>query len=160
MSTPDVFIVESLTFKDEREELFEGRILSDILRLIGKNPIYYYVRTRKELRVVLNRFGKSQYRFLHLSCHGDEESISTTLDKDIEFYDLSTILNPHLRSRRLFISSCDVVNDQLAQTVMPSGCISVAGLPTKSVSQKQLYCGHRFITWHSPTTMTDGKVRS
>ena len=110
MTHPDVFIIESLTFKDERKKRFEGLILSDMLRLLEKKPIYYYVRTRKELHAVLNRFGKSRYRYLHLSCHGDEETISTTLDEGIEFHDLSTTLNKYLKSRRLFVSSCDVVN--------------------------------------------------
>ncbi len=132
MSKPDVFIIESLAFADENEEFFEGRILSEILRMIGKSPIYYYVRTYQELDAVLNRFGESQYRYLHLSCHGDQDSIDTTLDEAIRFQELGRILNPHLKSRRLFVSSCEVVNEQLAEVVMPSGCRSIAG-PTEEV---------------------------
>ena len=132
MSKPEVFIIESLEFDDEEEERFEGRILADILRLAGKKPIYYYVRTKRELVAVLDLFERSQYRYLHLSCHGDDESIATTLDDNIGFRELSEIMNPHLERRRLFVSSCDVVNDQLAETLMPSGCLSITG-PTQKV---------------------------
>ena len=132
MSKPEVFIIESLEFDDEEEERFEGRILADILRLAGKKPIYYYVRTKQELVAVLDLFERSQYRYLHLSCHGDDESIATTLDEDIEFRELGEIMNPHLKGRRLFVSSCDVVNDQLAETLMSSGCLSITG-PTQEV---------------------------
>ncbi len=132
MSKPDVFIVESLTFDDEIGKHFEGRILVRILRMLDKTPIYYYVRTRKELDAVLDLFATSQYRYLHLSCHGNEESVDTTLDDNLTFEDLGTILSPHLESRRLFVSSCDVVNDQFSESVIPSVFLSVAG-PAREV---------------------------
>ena len=124
---PEVFIVETLKFKDERKGRLEGKVLTDMLELIGKSPRYYYIRTRKELKSVLKIFSRSRYRYLHLSCHGDEESIDTTLD-EIKFKELGEILKPHLKKRRLFVSSCEVVNDQFAKAVMPaSGCLSIAG---------------------------------
>ena len=129
---PDVFIIESLTFENEQDQRFEGRILAEILRLSGKNPIYYYVRTKRELRAVLDKFGESEYRYLHLSCHGNDESIATTLDDEIGFEELGEMLNPYLDRRRLFISSCDVVNNQLADVVMESGCLSIIG-PSEDV---------------------------
>ena len=132
MSKPEIFIIESLKFEDEMEQRFEGRILGDILRLVGKEPIYFYVRTKQELKVVLEEFEKSEYRYLHLSCHGDERSIATTLDKDINFQELSEIINPHLKDRRLFVSSCEVVNERFARAVMESGCLSISG-PTQEI---------------------------
>ena len=124
---PEVFIVETLKFKDERKGRLEGKVLTDMLELIGKSPRYYYIRTRKELKSVLKIFSRSRYRYLHLSCHGDEESIGTTLD-EIKFKELGKILKPHLKKRRLFVSSCEVVNDQFAKAVMrASGCLSIAG---------------------------------
>jgi hypothetical protein len=128
---PQVFIVESLTFDDERAERFEGRILANMLRLGGKEPLYYYVRTKRELQAVLDLFDKSGYRYLHLSCHADGKSIATTLD-DIDFPKLGRLLSPYLAERRLFISACAAVNDQLAQEVMPSGCYSIVG-PSQDV---------------------------
>ena len=130
---PEVFIVESLKFEDEDEGIFEGRILTDLLRLCGKTPRYYYVRTRRELHEVLRFFERSRYRYLHLSCHGNRESLATTLDV-IRFDDLGKLLNPYLKGRRLFISACDAVNEQLANAVMPgSGCRSIIG-PNEDVT--------------------------
>ena len=124
---PELFIVESLTFVDEDEGRFEGRILTEILRLCGKNPLYYYVRTKRELQKVLRFFRSSEYRYLHLSCHGNSESIGTTLDL-ISFNELGTLLNPYLDGCRLFISACEAVNDQLArELIAASGCLSIIG---------------------------------
>jgi len=44
MSQPEIFIIESLNFKDERAESFEGRIISQILALSGKKCEYYKFR--------------------------------------------------------------------------------------------------------------------
>lgn len=127
----DVFIIESLEFDDEEEGRFEGKILTELLKLCGKNPRYYYVRTKRELEVVLRLFKKSRYKYLHLSCHGNSESIATTLDV-INFQELGTVLNPYLDKRRLFISACEAVNDQLANAVMPSSnCLSIIGPHTE-----------------------------
>ena len=133
---PEVFIVESLDFDDEDEERFEGRILTEILRMCGKNPRYYYVRTKRELREVLEFFGTSDYRYLHLSCHGNDEALWTTLD-EVKFNTLGKLLRPYLRGRRLFISACESVNDDLAREVMPkSGLISISG-PSEDVTFDQ-----------------------
>ena len=130
-TNPEVFIVESLEFSDEDDGDFEGRILTDMLRMSGKKPRYYYVRTRREIKKVLNIFEDSQYRYLHFSCHGNEESISTTLDV-IKFEELGEMLRPYLKNRRLFMSSCEVVNDNLAKAVMKdSDCNSIVGPSAK-----------------------------
>ncbi|MYD98675.1 MAG: hypothetical protein F4X98_15000 [Gammaproteobacteria bacterium] len=129
----EVFIIESLDLDDEKEQRFEGQILADILRLGGKNPIYYYLRTEQELRRILELFDESQYGYLHLSCHGDRKSIATTFNANIEFQELGAILKPHLNRRHLFVSSCDVVNDRFAREIMPSGCLSIIG-PTEEVT--------------------------
>ena len=126
---PEVFIVESLTFDNEEAGSFDGRILEEMLRLGGKKPRYYYVRTKREFEAVLVRFKRSRYRYLHLSCHGSSKSLEMTLDS-VDFPELATLLNPYLEGRRLFISACDAVNDRLARAVMPtSGCLSIIGHP-------------------------------
>ena len=126
---PDVFIIESLDWHNE----LEGPILTDILRLSGKEPIYHYVRTKEKLEKAMGLFQKSRYRYLHLSCHGDKKSIDTTLN-EIYFEELAEIMNPYLDRRRLFVSSCEVVNEDLAEAIIKrSGCLSVAG-PTEKIS--------------------------
>lgn len=123
----DVFIIESLRFADEADNAFEGKFLSHILHLGGKKPKYYYIRTQKELEKVLKLFRQSAYRYLHLSCHGSETSISTTLDR-VSFRKLGQLIRPYMRKKRLFISACSAVNSQLAKNIIPSsGCISIIG---------------------------------
>lgn len=132
MTKADVFIIESLSFDDEKNNRFEGKFLSQILHLGNKESIYYYIRTKKELKKVLKLFKKSSYRYLHLSCHGDRTSIYTTLDR-ISFSELNKLMQPYLRDKRLFISACSAVNDDLAKTVIPSSrCFSIIG-PAKDV---------------------------
>lgn len=62
MSQPEIFIIESLDFKDERAEHFEGRIISQILALSGKKCEYCYIRTKRELKALLEQFKSSHYR--------------------------------------------------------------------------------------------------
>jgi hypothetical protein len=132
MSKADVFIIESLRFDDERCQRFEGQFISKILQLGGKKCRYYYIRTRRELEHVLQKFKQSNYRYLHLSCHGNHNTIATTLD-DISFVDFANMIRPCLKKKRLFLSACSVANDDLAQLLMPdSGCTSMIG-PDKGV---------------------------
>jgi hypothetical protein len=128
---PSVFIIESLSFDDEQHNRFEGRFLSQILHLGEKESTYFYVQTKGELKKALRLFGASQYRYLHLSCHGSRTTISTTLDQ-ISFSQLGELLQPYLENKRLFLSACSAVNDNLARYVIPSSkCISIIGPATE-----------------------------
>lgn len=128
---PEVFIIESLRFADEERGYYEGQIISDILRLNQKQSKYYYIRTKKELRAVLEKFRDSNYRYLHLSCHANNKEMATTLDS-IPFDELSTLLKPYLRERRLFVSACEMVNINLGKLLLPgSGCFSLMGPATR-----------------------------
>lgn len=130
---PQVFIIESLTFDDEKNNRYEGKIISDILHLNNKSSEYYYIRTKKELEEVLEIFLESDYRYLHLSCHGNSQQMATTLDT-IDFEELGDILGPYLFERRLFVSACEMANTKLAKVIMPgSECYSIIG-PATDVS--------------------------
>ncbi len=125
---PDVCIFESLRQNDE----LEGTKLIDVLHSSGKDPIYHSIRTKQKLAERMEHFQASRYRYLHLSCHGDSESIEIGLD-EIYFEELAEILIPYLDRRRLFVSSCEVVNEDLAEAIIRrSGCLSVAG-PTEKI---------------------------
>lgn len=129
---PEVFIIESLTFENEKDCLFEGKIISNMLLLSDKSSVYYYIRTQAELEKVLDIFWDSNYRYLHLSCHGSPKSLLTTLD-NINFNKLSELLEPVLENRRLFLSACSMTNDSLAKKVIPSSdCYSILG-PAKDI---------------------------
>jgi hypothetical protein len=123
----EVFILESLRLQDEQAKRFEGRILSDILTLCGKHPIYYYFRTPDELVHFSTLFRESGYRYLHLSCHGHAHGIETTLGV-VSPERFADIFKGILRNRRLFISACSIGKGPLPQLVREKnkGMYSVA----------------------------------
>jgi len=134
MSTkPEVFIIESLNPGDEGNGRFEGVLLSQILRLHKKEPKYRYVRTRKQFSKAIKEFGKSNYRYLHISAHGNRDGLCTTNLDDIDYSELADLLAAHMDNRRLFISSCKMVHKSMAAAIIvKSGCLSVIG-PTKKI---------------------------
>ncbi|MBI2412869.1 MAG: hypothetical protein HYV24_06645 [Deltaproteobacteria bacterium] len=130
---PRIFIIESLRFSDEKKDLFEGKILSQILKISRSEAEYVYIRTKKELEKVIDNFGDSGYRYLHFSCHGNSRGIGLTLD-DLSFEELGEILAPCLDKRRVFFSSCKVMNEKLAEVLLKgTGCYSVIG-PSESIN--------------------------
>lgn len=133
MSKPELFIIESLGFDNEKEQLFEGRVISQILHLSDKKSIYYYIRTKAELSEVLDIFKECDYRYLHISSHGSWDAMHTTIDA-IPFDELGKMLRPVLDGRRLFLSACSMTNVNLARKLMPkSGCFSIVG-PKRTVN--------------------------
>lgn len=129
---PKVFIIESLEFADEIHGRYEGHILSDILRLSGIQSEYFYIRTAKEFLEVVKQFHISKFRYLHISCHGGNNSIWTTLD-EITFIELGEIFRDKLSGKRLFLSACSVVNKNLAKQLIPfTKCYSIIG-PVRAI---------------------------
>ena len=116
LTFPEVFILESMDLPSERRGVFEGRILADMLELCGKIPEYFYFRTRRELEFFAEEFSRSQYRFLHLSCHGDGVGLHTTFEK-IQYSEFAQIFHGRLRNRRLFVSACETGNELFVETV-------------------------------------------
>ena len=141
---PQVFIIESLKLDDEKKDRFEGRVLKHILALGGKESAYYYIRTRRELEKIVTLFGKSGFRYLHISCHGNTTEMATTFDR-ISFPELGRILRPHLRGRRIFLSACEMTTKNLANELLlhGSGCYSVIG-PVEKV-----YFSDAALLWSS-----------
>lgn len=106
---PEVFIIESLTQDNEEKGLFEGKILYKTLKMAGKDPKYYYFRTKDELELIALMFRDSGYRYLHFSCHGDLTHIHTTLES-VSYQELGLIFEGLLKNRRLFMSACETGN--------------------------------------------------
>lgn len=130
----DVFIIESLDPDDEGNGRFEGAFLSHVLKLHGKTPKYRYVRTREDFIDSVREFGTSRYRYLHISSHGDPEGLCTTNQDEIDFDELAEMLTPHLEGKRLFVSACEMVHEDLAKAIIPSsGCNSIVG-PTEKIA--------------------------
>lgn len=127
-SIADVFIIESLDPDDEGNGRFEGSIISNMVRLHGKQPKYRYVRTRGQFEDALLEFGQSNYRYLHISAHGEPEGMVTTNLDEIDYDELSDLLIPHIRNKRLFLSACSMVHEDMAAHLIPNtGCYSIIG---------------------------------
>lgn len=125
-SIADVFIIESLDFADEKSRK-EGEIIFRALQMSGKSPIYHYVRTRQELQHFIGEFRASDYRYLHMSCHGNVDTFGLTLDA-LTGEDLADLFGNALDRRRLFLSTCLAANADFASKIFQrSSCFSVAG---------------------------------
>jgi len=129
---PNVFIIESLRFQDEDSNYFEGQIIFSILNFGDIEHKYYYIRTKAELIHLIEEFNNSNYRYLHISMHGNKNSLGTTLD-DLPFRDLSFMLENCLDKKRLFVSACSAVNKSLATEIFGlTDCYSIIG-PHKDI---------------------------
>lgn len=144
---PDVFIIESLDPDDEGNGRFEGSVVSHVLRLHGKNPIYSYVRTRHQFERAVAKFGKSNYRYLHISAHAEREGMCTTNQEEIDYDELAEMLSPHLKGRRLFLSACSMVHEDMAKEIIPrTQCYSVSAREKTYRSPRRPCSGLLFIT--------------
>lgn len=132
-SRSDVFIIESLTPADECVGRLEGDTISHLLRLHGKSPEYRYVRTRSQFIEAVEQFASSNYRYLHISAHGNHHGLCTTNLEEINYGELGDLLAPSLEERRLFLSACSMVHDDMARKIIPkTGCYSIVG-PTEDI---------------------------
>ena len=139
---PKVFIIESLHPDDEGNDKLEGKNIAHLLKLHGKRPKYKYVRTKKEFEKAIKQFGKSNYRYLHISAHGDKDGLCTTNQDEISNLDLSKLLKPHLEGKRLFISACSMVNKNMAkEMILRTKCRSVVG------PKKDIYFSDAVVCW-------------
>jgi hypothetical protein len=111
-TVPQVFVIESLDRDDEARHR-EGRLLYNVLRMMRRDPKYTYIRTAKELEHIALEFAASRYRYLHLSCHGNNEGFALTYD-DVPFERFAAAFGGILHERRVFLSACSVAQPQLA----------------------------------------------
>jgi hypothetical protein len=125
--TYGVFIIESMDWDNESNGKLDGAALKTILDLSDIPNQYIYIRTRQEFEYAIELFRDTDYGFLHISCHGNEEGICLTMD-DISFEDLELIMGPQLKYRRLFLSACKAACFALAEYFIPlHHCYSVMG---------------------------------
>lgn len=122
-----IFIIESLSEEDERKERYEGEILKRFLKLMGVRVFYVYVRTKRELKHYIKVYESSNYKYLHLSCHGNKNEIVLTLNEGVSFKELSAFfVSPH-KNRRLFLSSCEVMQGNIGRNLAPIQFKSITG---------------------------------
>ncbi|RXF67965.1 hypothetical protein [Arcticibacter tournemirensis] len=162
-TNPNVYIIESLDWDDEENNRFEGKLLADMLELSGKQPMYKYIRTSQELEHFFEDFCDSEYRYLHISCHGNKNAISTTFG-EISFAGLADMMRGRLEGKRIFLSACEAVNLDLAEVIIPtSGCNSLIGPTTKLLTSDALIFWSSFyhiIFRENPVKMNMGIIKS
>lgn len=110
---PDVFIIESLDSVDESYNLYEGRILSDTLRLSAKDPKYFYYQTIEELTSLAALFEASHFRYLHVIMHADVDKVFIGGD-ELSYEEFFMPFIGKLQGKRLFCSACLLGNKDFA----------------------------------------------
>lgn len=143
-SVPEVFILESLGKADERAKRFEGQVLSDMLRLSGKNPKYYYFQSKDELPHLVGLFRQSKYRYLHISSHASDTHIGIT-DGEISYEQFADNFENHLSLRRLFFSACQVGNKSFVDTLAAKN----KGMHSVVAPNQDIQFDHAAAIWSS-----------
>lgn len=148
-TVPDVFILESLDRTDEKARRYEGRLLSEMLLLAGKNPKYFYFQSKHELPHLLALFRLSRYRYLHFSCHASDCSVATTTES-MTYEEFAGYFDDFLSKRRLFMSACEVGNQAFVEAfasktkecirLSPHGLRSISTTPQRSGQRSTLVC--------------------
>lgn len=113
-SIPELFIIESMDGDDEESGFFEGVRIAQILRLGLFKPKYFYVQDERELELLVPVFRQSSYRYLHMSCHGDQEGFILR-DGNVSFARFAEIFGDSLKLCRLFVSACESGQKALVQ---------------------------------------------
>jgi len=120
----DYYIIESLGGSDIKD----GKIFFDSLNTIsGFNPKYKKVSNFNELKKALTDFEQSNFKYLLISSHGDEENLHLT-DETVNSYDLFDI-DLDLSKKRIFMSSCRGGSYLIAKYFIKKGAYSVIGSP-------------------------------
>ena len=119
-----VFIIESLRGTD----FYDGETLSDILSLSMIENVYRWIECEEDLNKAIEEFGRSGFRYLHFSFHGDYTGIQLTNNylTNSEFVD---IIKNHLMDIRVFISACKGGNRELSGKIIKHGATSAIGIP-------------------------------
>jgi hypothetical protein len=102
--------------------------------MMDKQPQYYYIRTKRELRAMAAQFEKSRFRYLHFACHGNSQSFGLTLDS-VSFHSFAEYFRPVAIRRRIFLSACEVAQTELAKEFFrdhDSSPYSITG-PTENI---------------------------
>lgn len=124
-----VFIVESLTLAEERRNCLDGYHLKQMLDLMEVPNEYFFFRTKLELAHLAKEFRHSKLRYLHLSCHGNENTIGLALES-LCFQEFDDLVGPSLGGKRLFLSACNLARFEFAEWFIPrQGCLSIIGRP-------------------------------
>lgn len=137
----DLFVIESL--RDDFPH--EGELLCNILRRIGKNPIYMVVKNKDELINALEIFKLSNYKYIHFSCHGTETSITLSESGDLSYKDFALLSLGCFNSKRVFFSACLLGNDRFSNEI----AFNNTGIQSIIAPINEIHEGYAFAMWTS-----------
>lgn len=156
-SPPELFIIESMRDDDEDSGFFEGVRIAQILRLAGMKPKYFYVQDERELELLVPVFRQSHYRYLHISCHGDNSGFELT-NGYVGFSRFAEIFSGALLLRRLFVSACETGQEDLVSALHAKS----RGVQSVVAPKVQISYEHAAVIWSalyiSLLRETTGKV--
>jgi hypothetical protein len=134
-----VFIIESLHLGDEPD----AKVMNKILNMSNIVTLYNYAHSVAEFERLLEEFKKSNFRYLHLSCHADSKGLEID-GEDYTNQRLANFLKGGMNNKRLFMSACQGANRSLAnKVIIGSGAMSLIGTPT------DLYFDKAVLFWPS-----------
>ena len=113
-SHAEVFIIEMLPLDNIKKGQLDGEILCRQLELMGRQPRYIRVNDQNEFRAALLIFRQSNYRYLHISCHGMNDTVVLGSEFS-DYYDFAQMTAGMLKSRRISFSACCLGNQPLAE---------------------------------------------
>jgi len=113
MTTYGVYIIEFLRSTDYTD----GENLHEILKLSLVPTTYKWVDTKSDLKAALNDFNKSNFRYLHISCHADATGFELNGD-DITNAEFEQLTKDLLNDKRIFLSACEAANRDLAKRMV------------------------------------------
>lgn len=119
LTQSEVFIIESLPDTHPHE----GENLCAILQMMKKTPIYRSVKNADEFEKAIDEYKNSQYRYLHISCHGDKSLICFADKSYVDYLGFGHLfvkdVHP-LPMTRIFFSACCLGNPELSKIIMSS----------------------------------------
>lgn len=130
----DLFIIESCSGGSD-DFLPEGQYLVRTLLKMGKKPIFVGVKNKDELKRALEMFKVSNYRYLHISCHGSDHTLSLSESGELSYTEFAQMSNGCFNDKRLFLSACELGNPSFSNEVaMNNTAIQSIVAPIKKLS--------------------------
>lgn len=128
MAKYGVYIIEFLRAND----YCDGDALHEILKASRIPTKYRWPDTVEDFRKHLKDFQKSDYRYLHISCHADETGFELN-GEDISNAEIEKYTAGTLHNKRLFLSACKGANRDLAsRIILRNGAYSLMGVPVNA----------------------------
>lgn len=153
MAKYGVYIIESLREIDYKD----GKTLHGILELSRIPTTYNWVNSIEKFKTSLKIFQKSQYRYLHISCHANEAGIEIN-GTFISNSDFQILTKGILTNKRLFLSACKGANRDLAsRIVLKNRAYSLIGMPIKLRFDKSVLFWSSF--YHLINEIDSNKMR-